>query len=243
MNTEDFDTLAPGDQELFAGLHRSVAGATLGVGTADVVALGRRTRNRHRAVAAGIGTSAVAAVAAVGLLASSPETGVHTGSARIATAPQKPVGTSASTASTGSQTLDIQEAGFSLKTHADGTVYLTFQQLFDPVVLQSALEKAGVPAAVLVEQVPEGWDTSRGIECTPDPGVSDAGSAGRGVFQFHPAAGYDVAIDKNAIPAGDFVTLIQFRIHGRPMDASIDVKTGRQTTCVPERSAGKSAAR
>ncbi|WP_194900137.1 hypothetical protein, partial [Catenulispora pinisilvae] len=71
MSTDDMDALAPGDEELLNGLHRSVAGATLATSAADVVALGRRTRTRNRAVAAGIGTSAAAIVAAIGVLAPS----------------------------------------------------------------------------------------------------------------------------------------------------------------------------
>ena len=63
-----------------------MAGVTLAISTADVVALGRRTRNRRRAVAAGIGTSAAAIVAAIGVLA--PSAGTGTGPVQNA-APQK----------------------------------------------------------------------------------------------------------------------------------------------------------
>jgi len=68
MSIDDIEQTGA-DDDLFAGLHRSVAGATMTTSAADVVALGRRTRTRHRAVAAGVGTSMAALVAAIGVLA------------------------------------------------------------------------------------------------------------------------------------------------------------------------------
>ena len=252
MNTDDFDSMTHEDRELLASLHRSVAGATLAADTADVVALGRRTRNRHRAVAAGIGTSAAAIVAAIGVLAPSAGTGAGSGAVPNA-ASQKAVAThtdnAATTPSTGqaattpgadkpattpgtAQTLHIEEAGFTMDEQADGTVHLTITQIMDPALLQSALTKAGVPAAILVQQVPKGWDLSKGIECTPDPGVIDAGAAGG--FKIRPGkGGYDFVIDKAAIPAGDYMTVLQFQDHGRQMGTQFGMKVGRQTTCVP----------
>ena len=44
---EDFGDMID-DEEVFAGLRRSVAGATLTTSVADVTALGRRTRKRRR---------------------------------------------------------------------------------------------------------------------------------------------------------------------------------------------------
>ncbi|ACU77578.1 hypothetical protein Caci_8763 [Catenulispora acidiphila DSM 44928] len=237
MSTEDFDTMAPDDEELFAGLHRSVAGATLPTSTADVVALGRRTRTRHRAVAAGIGTSAAAIVAAIGVLAPSAGTGSGTGAAPNAAVVPNAVSTTATgTASGGAQTLDIQEAGFSVQEQADGTVHLTLKVITDPAGLQSVLSTAGIPAVVQVEQVPEGWNLSRGIQCTPDPGVRDAGAVGAAVLGDRPSKlpiPLDIVIKKSAIPAGDFVTMTQFQSHGRQETTDFGVKTGKQTTCVP----------
>ncbi|MEY9862390.1 hypothetical protein ABH935_008035 [Catenulispora sp. GAS73] len=230
------------DEEVFAGLRRSVAGATLATSAADVAALGRRTRNRHRALAAGIGTSAAALVAAVGVLAPSAGTGtgpvlnappqkaVTPGAERTVTTP----GTETAATKPGTvQTLNVQEAGFSMEEKADGTVHLTITQIIDPAVIQSVLEKAGVPAVILVQQVPQGWDMTRGIECTPDPGVVDAGTVGGKVLKINPAHGYDFVIDKAAIPAGDFMTVMQFQSHGRQMGTQFGLKVGRQTTCVP----------
>jgi hypothetical protein len=242
MSTEDFDTLTPGDEEVLAGLHRSVAGATLATSAADVVALGRRTRNRHRAVAAGIGTSAAAIVAAIGVLAPSAGSGagattnavaqkaVTPGTERVVTTP----GTEKATTTPAVQTLNVQEAGFSVEEKADGTVHLTITQIIDPAVIQSVLEKAGVPAVILVQQVPQGWDLTRGIECTPDPGVVDAGSINGKAVKISYAHGFDFVIDKSAIPAGDYMTVMQFQSHGRQAGTQFGLKTGRQTTCVPK---------
>jgi hypothetical protein len=264
MTTDDFDsigpgdTIGPGDEELLAGLHRSVAGVTLAVGTADVVALGRRTRNRRRAVAAGIGTSAAAIVAAIGVLAPSASTGTGTGTGsgtgavqnaapqkavtpgteKAATTPATTPGTEKTTTPTpptpgAVQTLNIQETGFSLEEKADGTVHLSITQISDPAVVQSVLAKAGVPAVIMVEQVPQGWDLTKGIECKPDPGVVDAGTLG-GAIKIDLTHGWDFTIDKAGIPAGDYMTIMQFESHGQNAGSQIGMKVGRQTTCVPE---------
>lgn len=249
MTTDDFDTIGPGDEELLAGLHRSVAGVTLAVGTADVVALGRRSRNRRRAVAAGIGTSAAAIVAAIGVLAPSASTGtgpvqnaapqkaVTPGTEKAATTPATTPGTEKTTPTPPTpgavQTLNIQETGFSLEEKADGTVHLSITQIVDPTIVQSVLEKAGVPAVIMVEQVPQGWDLTKGIECKPDPGVVDAGTLG-GAVKIDFTHGWDFTIDKAGIPAGDYMTVMQFQSHGREAGTQFGVKVGRQTTCVPE---------
>jgi hypothetical protein len=235
MSTEDFDTLTPGDEEVLAGLHRSVAGATLATSAADVVALGRRTRNRHRAVAAGIGTSAAAIVAAIGVLAPSAGSGAGTNAAGRAAVPATTPGKVATTPG-GAQTLDIQEAGFTLQEHADGKVFVFIGDAFDPVRLRAALDKAGVPSAILVQPFPAGWDISKGIQCTPDPGVTDATRAVDLKVIKYPRPGVSryLEIDKSAIPAGDFLTLTEFQYaHGGGM-GTFRVMVGRQTTCVPE---------
>jgi hypothetical protein len=211
MSTDDFDTLAPGDEELLAGLHRSVAGAALTAGTADVVALGRRMRNRRRAVAAGIGTSAAAIVAAIGVLA--PSAGTGTG---------------------GGRDLTIRDAGFTMREHSDGTVFLTVDQAFSPTLLQAALDKAGVPSAVLVEQLPAGWDATRPIQCKDTAAVHAPPMPVSGIGLAVVDGRTEYRITKSAVPAGQFVTLVQFR--GRPGTVwdSFGLRTGRQTTCEPE---------
>lgn len=209
MSTDDFDsldTLTSEEDELLAGLHRSVAGARMAADAADVVALGRRTRNRHRAVAAGIGTTALAIVAAVGMPASSPH-------------------------SSGGQLLNIQDAGFTLEEHADGTVALSVRDAFDPAKLHAALDRAGIPSAILVRQIPDGWDLNWGIDCTPDPGVHPAGAEAVGALR---AGESNVAIYKSKIPAGDFLTLYRFERPGQTPVGWLGLNVGRQRTCVPE---------
>ncbi|WP_194907163.1 hypothetical protein [Catenulispora rubra] len=153
INTEDFDDMID-DEEVFAGLRRSVAGATLPTSAADVAVLGRRTRNRHRALAAGIGTSAAALVAAVGVLA--PSAGTGAGGTSTA---KNPV------------TLDIQDAGFTLQKHADGVVDLTMQEVFDPAKLQAALTKAGIKSDVQDVRMPSDWPAMTPIDCAASAGV------------------------------------------------------------------------
>jgi hypothetical protein len=236
MSTDDFDRVAADGEELFAGLYRSVAGAGMSTSAADVVALGRRTRTRHRAVAAGIGTSAAALVAAIGVLAPSAGTGAG-GTQNAAGRPaQGAVIPGAGTnTNTGAQVLDIQEAGFSLQEQADGTVTMNLGAAFDPNKLQAAMDKAGIPAAILIQQVPDGWDMGRGIQCTPDPGVHPVGPSATEFFKgiFGPSKA-DVQIIKSKIPAGDFITLMRFEQHGRNMGGEFGAFVGRQTTCVPE---------
>lgn len=243
MSTDDFDTTStPGDDDLLAGLHRSVAGAAMTTSAADVVALGRRTRNRHRAVAAGIGTGAAAVVAAIGMLAPSAGSGAGSadaaGTAPNAMAQRAVTSTTGTTApSSGAQLLNIQEAGFSLEEHADGTVLLSLTDAFDPAKLQAAMDQAGIPAAILVRQLPDSWDPKQVlIRCTPDPGVHIVGpDVDKILTDFTPGASPKLKFNKSEIPAGDYVTLERFESHGRIVGGSFSIKVGRQTTCVPER--------
>ena len=216
-----------------------MAGATLAVGTADVVALGRRTRTRHRALAAGIGTSAAVIVAAIGVLAPSAGTGGGSGAAPNAIGAPNTAGPTATgtTSGGGAQTLNIQEAGFSMEEHADGTVHLTIREVTDPAVLQSLLTKAGIPSVVLVQQVPAGWNMERGIQCQPDPGVHDVGAVGAAVITNNAGrlnTPFDITITKSAVPKGDYVTLTQFQSHGRQEMTTFGLKTGEQKTCVAQ---------
>lgn len=235
MSTEDFDTMTPGDDEVFAGLQRSVGGAGMATSLADVVALGRRTRTRHRAVAAGIGTSAAAIVAAIGVLAPSAGTGVGTApNAAAQRAVPDSTGSTGTAFGTG-QILNIQEVGFSLAEQADGTVTLNLGNAFDPAKLKAAMDKAGIPSAIVVQQLPDGWDLSKGVQCTPDPGVHPVGPSAREFF--NGLAGplkNEVEIIKPKIPAGVYITLLRFESHGRQMGLSFGPAVGRQTTCVPE---------
>ena len=230
--SEGFDDTIE-DEEVLAGLRSSVAGATLAVGVADVTALGRRTRNRHRAVAAGIGTSAAALVAAIGVLA--PSAGTGAGTATNAAGPGQAAVTTSTTSSSGGLVLNIQEAGFSLEEHADGTVLLSLSDAFDPAKLQAAMDRAGIPAAILVRQVPDGWDLRKGgIQCTPDPGVHSAGEVNKVLKTLTPGPSPKLELNKSDIPAGDYITLERFESHGRIVSGNFSIKVGRQTTCVPE---------
>lgn len=245
MSTDDydFDTLTPDDGELLAGLHRSVAGATMTTSAADVVALGRRTRTRHRAVAAGIGTGAAAVVAAIGMLApsagSGPGAGNEAARGRVPNAVAQDTGTVSTTrpntggSSAGDRVLNIQDAGFSLEEHADGTVLLSLGDAVDPAKLQAAMDQAGIPAAIIVRPMPQGWEGV--IRCTPDPGVHIAApDIEKILMDATREPSPKLKFNKSEIPAGDYVTLERFESHGRIVAGTFSVKVGRQTTCVPQ---------
>jgi len=233
MNTDDYDTLTPDDEELLAGLRRSTAGATLATSAADVVALGRRTRNRHRAVAAGIGTSAAAIVAAVGVLAPSA----------------------------GSRTLTIQQAGFTLQKHSNGVVDLTVQDVFDPAALRAALDKAGIRSDVQQVSLPADWDDRTPVDCAarpgverdekamtealmnaphePDPAVLPGPGSAQQAVKILPHGGSGVLYEfrPGQPPAGDVVTLIRFDHSlgaGKTRSFSmIEILTGELDHCTP----------
>jgi hypothetical protein len=62
--------------------------------------------------------------------------------------------------------------------------------------------------------------------------VAEAGPHGLQALPGPPP--YHFLITKSAIPAGDFLTMVQFQSHGRDMGGWFGLKTGRQTTCVPQ---------
>jgi hypothetical protein len=158
MDTEDFDQTV-GDDELFAGLRRSVGSVAMTTSTAEVVALGRRTRTRHRMAGAGIGTGVAAVVAAVGVLAPSAGTGAGSTSGDRA---------QGANTSQSAQTLDIRDVGFTLQKR-DGVVDLTVAEVFDPAKLKAALDKAGVKNDV--QEVAGPADPKTEKHCAVAPGV------------------------------------------------------------------------
>ena len=167
---DDALTTGPDDEELFAGLHRSVAGAAMTTSVADVEALGRRTRRRHRAALAGVGTSAAALVAAVAMLASTTDTG-------SGTAPVRGVTMATGKRLAPGQTVDIQEAGFSLRSKGDGKVTLSISEVVDADKIQAALASIGISSRVERITVPANWSGPycKRKEADPQPmSVSDA---------------------------------------------------------------------
>ena len=229
MSIDDIE-LTGADDELFAGLHRSVAGATMTTSAADVVALGRRTRTRHRAVAAGVGTSMAALVAAIGVLAPSAGTGAGSG-----------------------QTLKIQDAGFALEKGADGVVKLTVDQLVDPAKLKAALDKAGIKSDAQRVDLPTDWDDNAKIpDCAQTPGVRTDWKATQEVADnrrptpnttpkvttFPPGAPSPVIYEfrPGQLPAGDVISVVQFVHrtsdgHTRELDM-LTILTGMPDKCV-----------
>jgi len=233
MSIDDFDRTGSDEDELFERLHRSLAGASLTTSAADVVALGRRSRNRHRALAVGIGTSAAAVVAAIGVLG--PSAGIGSGSAPHNTAQGANTTRGAGTtdASGGAQTLDIQEAGFTLEAKGDGTVQLSMREVFDPDKLQAALARVGIPAdirRVTLPARPDGY-----LECAPTPGVT-ADTRAVGAMTKLPGSDNDaeptLVFRPAALPAGDVVALTMFvGADGKPHYSQLSIMTGRSGPC------------
>ncbi|MFL6111453.1 MAG: hypothetical protein ACJ786_08890 [Catenulispora sp.] len=233
MSIDDLDRIEAGDEDLFEGLHRAVADATMTTSVTDVVALGRRTRNRHRALAAGIGTSAVAVVAAVGMLA--PSAGSRGGSAPGAaiqgpdSGRQQPVTTG--TASGGARPLRIQDAGFTLVKKADGTVELTVAEIFDPDKLQAAMDQAGIPADI--QQLPAPNETDGYPSCKPTPGVTSDMSMDKEMFrEMSPNGGGKLVFNAAKLPAGDVVSLMWFASSDGRHYGTFSIVTGRPQKCV-----------
>jgi hypothetical protein len=250
MNTEEFDEMI-GDEEVFAGLRRSVAGASLATSAADVAAFGRRTRNRHRALAAGIGTSAAALVAAIGVLA--PSAGTGAGGAPNAQAQGTKVSQSA-------VTLDIQEAGFTLRKHADGVVDLTMSDVFDPAKLRAALDKAGIKNDFQEVKMPADWVDKTPVDCAATPGVErdekaiteglenvpnvsradvppEPGSQGQAIKSL-PTDGRSPVLYEfrpGQFPATDVVALVRLDYGDSAKERApmLDILTGMPGTCVP----------
>ncbi|NUP46876.1 MAG: hypothetical protein HOW97_06110 [Catenulispora sp.] len=196
---DDIEPTGPDDEELFAGLHRSVAGAAMTTSVAEVEALGRRARKRHRALQAGIGTSAAALVAAVAVLAPTTDGG-SSGSARgLTTATGRPLALG--------QTLNIQEAGFSLSSKGDGKVTLSIKEVVDAARIQAALASIGISNRVERVTVPANLD--RGVPyCEPRSGEQlidpDPSSIDNGLI---PLGRDGMTINAAGIAAGDVLVV------------------------------------
>jgi hypothetical protein len=220
MSIDDIEQTGA-DDDLFAGLHRSVAGATMTTSAADVVALGRRTRTRHRAVAAGVGTSMAALVAAIGVLA--------------------PTG--------GSGTTVVQDVGFTIQKGADGSVDVAVHDAFDPVVIKAALDKAGVKNDVQVVHLPADWDWKGGTipDCAATPGAKRDPRVNEEAAKKHSSAprlkistGDGSYFVFPVFPAGDVVAVVRFYPHdpvvgsnSMPYLNGITALTGMPGKCVP----------
>lgn len=206
MSIDDIERAEPDDEELFAGLHRSVAGAALTTSTADVVALGHRVRRRRRTMLAGLGTSAAALVAAVGVLA--PATG-------------------------GGRS---QNVGFTMEHRADGGIELTLSQSLDPVALQNAMDDAGITTDIQVVKVPDSWDVGKGVECVRTPGVTRVSPTDAVTTGVLPNGKHDYSktvIYKSRIPAGAVIALAAFHGRGGQPFFNFGLLTGKPDKCVP----------
>ncbi|WP_194898828.1 hypothetical protein, partial [Catenulispora pinisilvae] len=150
-----------------------------------------------------------------------------------------PGGSKAVPPTTGTQSPALSETGFVLDEQSDGTIGVTVKTLFDPTALQAALDKAGVPNVITVAQIPDGWDMSRGIECTSESGVRPAGRVGGEAITLPKGPTHlTLVVHPSVIPAGDYLTLTQFQSHGQTKVTSFGLYVGRQRTCVPQHSVG-----
>jgi hypothetical protein len=198
------------DTDILDALGGTFAGQRMTTSLDTVVARGRKTRNRHRAIGAGIGTSAAALVAAIGVLA--PSSG---GAAAVhpAIGTGAPVTSATSATASSPKAIDIESAGFSLKSNANGTLSLTLQQLFDPKALKGALDEAGIKADV---QLTELADNNLMVRCKPTPGIEELPS--KQVFLGPSGTSPNaITIVPSAIPAGAVLSFHQF-VHYKPGD-------------------------
>ncbi len=149
-----------------------------------IMARGRARRRRRLSAAAGLSVAAAGVALVLGLTAVQ------------GAAPARSAGT-------------IRTAAFTLVSNSDGTATLTLnpRELLDPAVLQSDLQKDGIPAVV-----------TSGSMCTSDPapaGFSQVVSVTpSGPFTATPQNGIQpaITIDPSALPAGTELSFGYFQL-------------------------------
>ena len=202
---DELEMTGPGDDELFAGLHRSVAGATLSTSVADVEALGRRARRRHRAALAGVGTTAAALVAAVAVLA--------------------PPGSGGAS----------RDVGFTIEHRADGTIDLTLEQSLNPQALQQAMDDAGIATDIQTIKVPLSMVVERGVYCAQQlvPWARGSDAIEEKILPNGKRDFNHMVIDKSKIPASGVITLIRFEDDEGNFFINFGLTIGKPAPCVP----------
>lgn len=125
------------DNEILTAVRDSFAGVHSDTSVDTVLAAGRaRTRARRRALA---GTAAAAVIAVAGLALALPAT-------------SHPSAPSSTRTTAGPAAVHVHLAAFSLDSNADHTVtlVLSWKVSSDPIALEQALTKAGIPSKVTV---------------------------------------------------------------------------------------------
>jgi hypothetical protein len=201
-------------------LRDSLDGVTMNTGVDQIVTAGRARRRRRRLVGTATGVAAVTGLA-LGVPALS----------HPSTAP--PV------AGSGSGSVHIRMAAFTVDSHADGTVHVTWDKkryFQDRGALQQALRKAGFP--VLIKE---------GVFCKgpQDDGYLDPSGVGRGVDRVMvPERTSDDSVafvfKPSAMPAGKqlfigYLSPAQLAVtQGHPGSVERLVSTGVPLTCTTQ---------
>jgi hypothetical protein len=217
MNTHDTDATSVLD-----ALKDSLNGATMPITVEQIVTAGRARRRRRRLIGTATGVAVVTGLALGVPALSHPSTAP----------PQAGL-------STGAGSVHIRMAAFTVDSHTDGTVHVTWDKeryFQDHEGLQQALRKAGFP--VLIKE---------GVFCKgpQDDGYLDPSGVGRGVDRVMKGerTGNDTVVfvfKPSAMPAGKqlfigYLSPSQLAVtHGAPGSVERLVSTGVPLTCTSQ---------
>ena len=128
-----------------------------------IIASGDTRRRRNRLA----GTSALLAAVGAGAALAGPVIGVGHATASPHVSSPAPAGTSHSQSpQTSRPQIDVEMAGFSVRSRADGSVEVIVNDLSDPAKPQQVLASAGAPAVVT-------WNKYCLVSPSPAPGPDD----------------------------------------------------------------------
>ncbi len=159
----------------------------------SIMARGRAQQKRRRSIVAGGAVTGIAASSALALALA----GVL--------GPARPPET-------------VRTVAYTLTSHSNGTATLTLNpgELFDPAQLQDDLAASGIPALVTTNSY-----------CTSDPepaGLSQVVSLpGPGSWQGKSSETPSITIDPSAMPAGTELSIANFQLTNRGLQADIDL--------------------
>jgi hypothetical protein len=186
------------DAQVLGTLSGTFAGAGMTTGLEDVVARGRRFRARNRAVAAGVGTSAAALVAAIGVLA--PSGGAGAGGQQA--------DTQHTTVTTQRSGIDIESAGFSVKSTGEHRVDISIATIFDVSALRAALAEAGVPADVQLIDPPR---DDRPYQCAMPAGITFVNATDESMKDMKEEGRQVYSVDLEKMPPGAVLVVYDYR--------------------------------
>lgn len=132
----------------------------------------------------------------------------------------------------GTNAAGLQDVGFTLEPHADGTVLLTWKDTVNPDKLHDAMDKAGIPADIQRVPIPDDWNTKLGVYCRGEMKRRLA-TAAFGTIIFSGSDDHQLEFRKSELRAGDVIWLRSFQKEGRQVFVDFGVMPAGLGTCVP----------